>query len=148
MRIRALALGMTLLALCGCATPVPMEGAAQDAAGKRFDPPPPGKSALYVYRESGFGAAHLVTAWLGPRALGQLGADTWFLLDLEPGAHSLRCTTSEASQLVQVSLAPGETRFVEIAIRVGWASARCAIFEVAGEQGRKAVSAGRRALPQ
>jgi hypothetical protein len=135
-----------MAALAACAT-VPLESGAQDAAGKRFDPPPPGQAALYVFRESVSGAAYVVTAWLGPRALGQLGADTWFRIEVEPGTYQLRCTTAEASQLVQVAIAAGEIRFVEIAFRLGFTSPRCAIFEVMPEQGRKAVSAGRRALP-
>lgn len=148
MNMKAAIYSLAAAILVGCATPVPMDTPANDQAGKRFEAPPPGRAIIYIYRESGYGAPYLLTAWLGSRALGQLGADTWFRLDVEPGAQSLRCTTAEASQLLQLNVTAGEVRFVEIAVRTGWSTARCAIFEVAADQGRKAVSAGNAALAQ
>jgi len=136
------------MALAGCTAPVPMASPEANAAGQSFQPPPPGQAALYIFREGRFNAAYLLTAWVGQRQLGQLGADTWFRIDAEPGAQSLRCTTSESSELLQVQLAPGEIRYVEIAARLGWSVPRCAISEVSREQGQAAVRKGQRALPQ
>ena len=134
--------------LVGCSTAkVPMASAEADAAGKAFSPPPSGQGTFYIYREGQFGFEYLVTALAGQRTLGQLGADTWFRIDVEPGTQQLRCTTPEASEALQPQIAAGEIRFVEIAIRIGWAAPRCAIFEVTGDKGRAAVLAGRRALP-
>jgi hypothetical protein len=146
--VMALAISMATLAIAGCTAPVPMAAPDANAAGKTFEAPPPGKSALYIFREGRFNAAYLLTAHVGQRTLGQLGADTWFRIDVEPGMQSLRCTTSESSEQLQLQLAPGDVRFVEIAARLGWMAPRCAIFEVSNEKGRTAVLGGQRAVPQ
>ena len=138
-----LALTTTLL-LSACAS-VPMASRDADAAGKTFAPPPPGSATLYLYRESIFGAAYTVGLSVGQRSLGALAPDTWFRIDVEPGTYDVRCTTPEASASKSVQIAPGETRFVEAAIRMGFVEPRCAVFEVAPEKGRSAVTGGKRA---
>lgn len=135
-------------ALGACTAPVPMAAPESNAAGRSLEAPSAGQSALYVFREGRFNAAFLLTAHAGQRTLGQLGADTYFRIDTDPGPQSLRCTTSESSEQLQVQLVPGETRFVEVAARLGWNAPRCAIFEVSREKGQAAVRAGQRALPQ
>lgn len=141
--LRFLALTTTLL-LSACAS-VPMASRDADAAGKTFAPPPPGSATLYLYRESIFGAAYSLALSVGQRNLGALAADTWFRIDVEPGTYDVRCTTPEASGSQSVQIASGETRFVEAAIRMGFVAPRCAVFEVAPEKGRSAVTGGKRA---
>lgn len=121
-----------------------MAGEGADAEGKRFEPPPAGGSALYIYRESVFAAAYSLPVSLGPRQLGSLATDTWLRVDLAPGTYEVTCTTDEKTDTVPVTLAPGETRYVEAATRVGWFGPRCGVFEVSLEKGRQAVTAGRR----
>lgn len=132
------------LILPACAS-VPMASADADVQGKSFVPPPPGKAALYVYRESVFGAAKLLAVSAGQRALGSLAADTWFRVDLDPGRYDMRCSGGENSESTIVQLATGETRFVEAAVRMGMFAHRCGIFEVPPDKGRAAILAGRRA---
>ena len=138
-----LALTATLL-LSACAS-VPMASRDADTAGKTFAPPPPGSATLYLYRESLFGAAYSLALSVGQRNLGALAADTWFRIDVEPGTYDVRCMTPEASGSTSVQIASGETRFVEAAIRMGFVAPRCAVFEVAPEKGRAAVTGGKRA---
>ena len=133
-----------LVALSGCAS-VPMAPTDLDAQGKRFQPPPPEKASFYVYRESVFGAAYSVNVTMGQRALGALAADTWFLIDVEPGQYDMRCSAGEGSDSKIVGIAAGETRYVEVAMRMGVMQPRCAVFEVNAEQGQKAVMGGKRA---
>jgi hypothetical protein len=136
---------LALLLLVGACASVPMATADADLQAKQFQPPPDGQGTLYIYREGIFGAAVLLTASLGQRLLGQLGADTYFKVDVPPGQYDARCTGGESSQATIVTVAPGETRFVEVAARMGFAAARCAIFEVSAEKGRAAISHGKRA---
>jgi hypothetical protein len=117
----------------------------QDVAGKQFDPPPDGHAALYVYREGIFGSAILLPVSVGRRAVGALATDTWFLVDVPPGTYDVRCTGGENTDMRTVQLAPGETRYVEAAVRAGFLASRCAVFEVAPETGQKAIRAGKRA---
>jgi len=135
---------VALASLSACAS-VPMATADLDVQGKRFQAPPPGKAAFYIYRESIFGGAYSLNVTMGPRTLGTLAADTWFLVDVDPGQYDMRCNAPESSDSKIVAIAAGETRYVEVAIRMGLVQPRCAVFEVNAEQGQKAVLGGKRA---
>jgi len=130
------------LAACASVTLAPV---TQDTAGKQFAPPAEGQSALYIYREGIFGSAVLLPVSVGQRAIGALASDTWFLIDVPPGTYDVRCTGGENTDTRTVQLAPGETRYVEAALRAGFLASRCAVFEVAPETGQKAIRAGKRA---
>jgi hypothetical protein len=142
---RSTAVGLALAVLGACGS-VPHAPAAEDAAAKAFGPPAADQGALYLYRESAFAGPVLITASVGQRQLGQLAPDTYFRVDLPPGAYNLRCNTSEVARVLSVQLDPGQIRFVEIAARHGINDARCAIFEVEAGKGRSAIMAGQRAL--
>lgn len=128
------------LALAGCAS-VPMAPPADNAAGKTFEPPAPGMAALYVYRGDGH---RTVSVSVGQRTLGALASDTWFRLPVAPGPHDIRCRAENADARV-VSIAAGETRYVEVETTAGAWGPRCSIIEVSADHGRPAVLAGKRA---
>ena len=86
---------VALASLSACAS-VPMATADLDVQGKRFQAPPPGKAAFYIYRESIFGGAYSLNVTMGPRTLGTLAADTWFLVDVDPGQYDMRCNAPKA----------------------------------------------------
>ena len=138
-------LALSALASVSACASVPMAPADLDTQGKRFQAPPSEKAAFYIYRESVFGGAYSVNVTMGQRALGALGADTWFLVDVEPGQYDMRCSAGEGSDSKVVAIATGEIRYVEVAIRMGVMQPRCAVFEVTAEQGRNAVMGGKRA---
>ena len=135
---------LAVLLLASACASVPMAPPVEDQQGKRFEPAPIGKASLYVYRESAFGGAYTVSTSMGQRLLGPLAADTWFQVEVEPGTYDMRCIAENTASL-PVSIGAGETRFVEVAIRLGIVAPRCAIFEVTPEKGRQAVTNGRRA---
>ncbi|MFO1087156.1 MAG: DUF2846 domain-containing protein [Reyranellaceae bacterium] len=132
------------LLLSACAT-APLASVEADKQGKAFQALPQ-QAALYVYRESIFGAATSVSVELGQQKLGRLTADTWMRLDLDPARYSVRCTTMENSDTATVDLAAGQVRFLEVAMRVGWTWPRCAVVETDASEGRSAVLSGRRAV--
>lgn len=144
-RLLKLAAPILLATGLGACASVTLAQGAQDAAGKQFAPPPEGQTALYIYREGVFGAAILLPVSVGQRAVGALASDTWFLVDVPPGSYDVRCTGGENTDTRTVQLAPGETRYVEAAVRAGFFASRCAVFEVAPETGQKAIRAGKRA---
>ncbi|MGD9880658.1 MAG: hypothetical protein AB7F22_09835 [Reyranella sp.] len=145
-RLLMLAVPFLLTAGLGACASVTLAPGAQDIAGKQFSPPPEGQAALYIYREGIFASAVLLPVSVGQRAIGALAVDTWFLVDVPPGTYDVRCTGGENTDMRTVQLAPGETRYVEAAIRPGFLATRCAVFEVAPETGQKAIRAGKRAL--
>lgn len=149
-------LGLLLTAsslLAGCAT-VPMAGAGANAEGKRFDPPPPGRSVLYVYRSSMLGSEAIFNIADNQQPVGTLADRTWIRIDVTPGPHVIACSiqshaplTQDQAQAATVNLAPGETRFVEAVIWPGLPlNPRCRTTEVAADQGQAAVAAGNRAM--
>ena len=135
---------ITAAALNACAS-VPMASSDADIQAKQFPPPPAGQATFYFFREGILAAAVALNASVGQRMLGQLGPDTYFRIDLQPGEYDTRCSSTENSRSTTISIATGETRFVEIAPRFGVAVARCAIFEVPEQQGRSAITHGKRA---
>ena len=121
------ALGCLLAAsfLLGACASVPLAGPAADSDGKRFDPPPPGPSALSLYR-----------------------------VDVVPGRHVINCSvpsyaplTQTPAQAATVDLAPGEIRFLEVDVWPGLPlNPRCVATEVSAVKGRAAVTDGNRAV--
>jgi hypothetical protein len=142
---RAVVAALITATALGACTSVPMASSDADMQAKQFQPPPVEQSTLYVFREGIFGAAILLNASLGQRTLGQLGPDNYFRVDLKPGEYDMRCSGIEGAGSTAVRIAPGETRFVEVAARLGIGSARCAIFEVSEQQGRSAIAHSKRA---
>jgi hypothetical protein len=123
-------------AIGGCAS-VPMTSPGMDAAAKGFPAPSPGASAIYIYRQNGaVGGALAFSVTLGQRSLGQLGPGTFFLVEVTPGTHELRCVGSENSEAASVTLAPGELRYVELSVRFGVGIGRCSVAEVNGTRPR------------
>jgi hypothetical protein len=127
-----------------CAT-TPLASVDADRQGKTFQALPQ-QAALYIYRESIFGAATSVSVELDHQPLGRLTADTWMRLDLRPARYTVRCATMENSDAAVVDLAAGQVRFLEVAMRVGWTWPRCAVVEADASEGRSAVLSGRRAV--
>jgi hypothetical protein len=142
--MRHLWLGALALLLSACASPH-LASVEADKQGKAFQALPQ-QAALYIYRESIFGAATSVSVELGRQPLGRLTADTWMRLDLDPARYAVGCATMENSDTAVVDLAAGQVRFLEVAMRVGWTWPRCAVVEVDGSEGRSAVLSGRRAV--
>jgi len=111
--LRSIALA---LAVASC-TSVPLAPREADTAAKRFDPPAPGWSALYIVRE-GYMISDEVAVLVDQRPAGSLAYDSYLRLELPPGQHDVRAEDVENRQplaVTTVQLAAGETRFVSIA---------------------------------
>lgn len=73
-----------------------MDSADTDKAKKEFSPPAEGKSGLYIYRNSSFGAALKKTVSIDGEIIGESARNTYFYKEVEPGTHELS-TESEFS---------------------------------------------------
>ena len=143
------ALAISLLAafsgtLGACAN-VPLATPEEDTLGKRFAPPPSGKGALYLYREGMLGAAAPVNVTIGGGLNVALAPDTWVRLDGDAGPLEVRCA-GDSTVGRRVDVAPGETRYVEVAYRIGLMAPGCSVAEVSADMGQAAVSRGKRAV--
>jgi len=130
------------LALTACDGPqIPMATAADDAAGKQFQPPPPGKAGLYIVAGK---VAVLSPITVGNIQAGTLKWNTWLRLDIAPGVYDLRFQGLDNVATLQLDAAAGELYFV----RLNW-SGRLPIYHrfelMDSTAGRAAVLAGQRA---
>lgn len=135
--------GAMALALTSCAS-VPMDSPGDSAAGKVFAPPPPGMASLYIYRTGAFAGAYSIAVTLGPRNLGALASDTWFLVTVEPGEYDVRCNAENNASAIVV-IGPGETRYVDVSPAFGIMAPRCSVAETNAQQGQQGVLRGNRA---
>ena len=150
------ALGCLLAAslLLGACATGPLAGPAADSDGKRFDPPPPGQSALYLYRGSVLGSEVVFSLADNQQPIGTLANKTWIRVDVAPGHHVINCSvpsyaplTQTPAQAATVDLAPGEIRFLEVDVWPGLPlNPRCVASEVSTDKGRAAVTDGNRAV--
>jgi hypothetical protein len=103
-------------AVAAC-TSVPLAPREADAAAKRFAPPAPGWSTLYIVRE-GYMISDEVAVLVDQRPVGSLAYDSYLRLELAPGQHDVRAEDIENRQplaVTTVQLTAGEIRFVSIA---------------------------------
>ena len=142
MRQAVVGASMLLLAACNGPPPVSMAPPGQDAAGKRFNPPPAGMAAVYFYNPTNNGPAINVT--VGPMVIGSLAPTTWMRVELAPGWHAMSCTTANSVNPSSITLAPGQIRFIDIEMPPG--SPVCAIREASPDAGRAGVLAGQRTM--
>jgi hypothetical protein len=134
-----------MLALAACAS-VPMADPQADQQGKRFDPPAQGMAAVYVYRPGWMALAKTVdVSAAGREAL--LASNTYFRIDVRPGAIDVVCKTDNTADR-QIVLAAGETRYVEVAMKGGVLGPHCSVDEVSASAGQAGVQRGKRVVPR
>jgi hypothetical protein len=134
---RHLAALLLAVALAGCAAHVPMASPEQDAAAKRFAAPAD-RANLYVYRHETFGFAVTLPLTLDGMQLGETAAQTYFVVPLAPGEHTLLSKGESTVELV-LDVAAGRNYFVWQEVKMGFASARSALHQVDDATGRGAV---------
>jgi hypothetical protein len=121
---------------------VAMAPAIQDTNVKQFAAPPVGMGALYLLNPTT--AAPVLNVVVNGREIGRLGTQTWMRAEFAPGEKTVRCIGGDSSGAYTVYLAPGEIRYLEIAMSPG--QMVCSVREVPPEEGRSAVLMGGRAL--
>jgi hypothetical protein len=135
-----------ILAIGACAGS-PSAPPQADQEAKRFDPPPPAKGALYVYRAGLMGAVRPLDVSLAGGASAQLGYNTFIRVEGPPGPIDIACSVAgnRANNLVQIQ--DGQTRFVEVSMN-GWGwTPTCEITEVGPDQAQTAIRSSRRVEP-
>ena len=144
--IRFVSAAVLMLALAACAS-VPMADPQADQEGKRFDPPAQGMAALYVYRPGWMALAKAVEVSMAGGRQAALASNTYFRVDVPPGAIDIVCRTDNTAER-QVVLAAGETRYVEVAMNGGFWGPRCSVNEVSASEGQAGVLRSKRVVPR
>jgi hypothetical protein len=125
-----------------------MADSQQDAEGKRFDRPAAGGGALYIYRSELMGFARPINISIAGGVSAGLGARTYLRLEGPPGPVDISCRVGDHQGQQEVMIEPGQTRFVEVSMKVGLMLPDCQLTEVSPDQGHTAVLAARRVNPQ
>ena len=130
-----------VMAACQSST-VAMAPPGQDAAGKQFNPPPPGTAAIYFYNPAA--ASPVLNVSVDGLYIGQLGTQTWMRAEINAGHHVFRCRGGNSGNGIWLNLAPGQIRFIDVQMLPG--QYVCTIRETGPDVGRAGVLNGSRAL--
>jgi hypothetical protein len=146
--IRGRSLSLSLLFMLGACANVPMAPPQADQDAKRFDQPAPEKGALYVYRAGWLGLIKPIDVAIVGGATAQLNSNTYLRLEGPPGPVEINCRVGDNNAAQQVEIQDGQTRFVEVSMKIGLWQPGCEIAEVPSSQGQAAVLASKRVEPQ
>ena len=146
--IRGKSLSLSLLFVLGACANVPMAPPQADQDAKRFDQPAPDKGALYIYRPGYLGLAMPIDVAIVGGATAQLNSHTFLRLEGPPGPVEIDCRVGSNNAARQVEIQDGQTRYVEVSIKIGLWLPGCEIAEVPSDQGQSAVLSSRRVEPQ
>ena len=128
-----LAMVLTLSALTGCAS-VPLADHAADREAKTYAVRP-GFSNVYIYRNQSFGAAVAMTVAIDGVVVGKTAADTYLMVEVRPGAHTIQSRAEDESSL-RITAAPGQSYFVHQQVTLGRFRARSVLHSVDAAQAK------------
>ena len=138
----AIGAALALAACSGNSAPVALAPPGQDAAGKQFNPAPPGMAAVYFYNSSD--AAPAINVTVGPMVIGTLAPMSYVRVELDSGSHALSCQTYNSTNPSSITVEPGQMRFIDVEMPPG--APVCSLRETGPDTGRAGVLAGSRAV--
>lgn len=136
-------LSLPLLLVAACAN-VPLADSGQDAEAKRFERPARDNGALYVYRSGYMGLARPIDVSIAGGANAELASNTYLRLEGPPGPVELSCRIGDQQSGQQITMEPGQTRYVEVSMKVGLLMPGCAVTEVSPDQGQSSIRSAKR----
>lgn len=133
----------SILAVAACAgSPAAPQQADQEA--KRFEPPPSDKGALYIYRSGLLGFARPIDVSIVGGAMAHLSYNTFVRIEGPPGPVEVGCRIGDNTGNGQVQIPDGQTRFIEVSLKMGLLLPGCDVAEVPPDVGQAAVRNARR----
>ncbi len=141
-----LMVGAMMLVVAGCAS-VPLADTDDDARLKSFPAPPDGTGALYIFRDSHFGAALKKTVTIDSTPIGQSAPMTYFYTTVEPGSHRISTESEFGENDLVIEVKEGENYFIDQYIKIGVMVGGANVKLVDEEDGRKGVLACKLAAP-
>lgn len=120
-----------------------MVSQVEDANSKQFNPPPRNVAGIYIYRDSGWaGKTQVKEVWLDGQLLGSLASETYFYLEVAPGAHTLSTQATADQNELRFNVGGGRSyyfsqvlsRKVPVVGAVVSPFVSAVTFEAAGEQ--------------
>lgn len=137
---RWLSIGVLLSAsvLAGCAS-VPMASQQEDAAAKTFSTPAEAKAAIYVYRDSNFGASLKKLVTLDGKPLFQSAPHTYYYEQISPGKHTLATESEFGDNSLEFTADAGKMYFFRNYIKMGVFVGGANLEEVSDADGKTGV---------
>jgi PBP1b-binding outer membrane lipoprotein LpoB len=128
-----------ILLVSGC-TSVPMANVEQSNMAKQFTPPPEGKSALYIYRDSSFGGALKKDVLIDDKCIGETAPNVFFYKEVEGNKEYKLSTESEFSpnDLV-LKVKSGKLYFIRQYIKMGVFVGGAGLELIENTKGKEAV---------
>ena len=129
----------------GCAT-APMTSTALDSEAKQFTPEA-GMASIYVFRDIDFGHALEAKTWLDGRFAGVVAPNTYQLLIVPPGDHTLSMSPygsvfdvrKDNKDGRRVTVEAGKNYFFSVSIKMALVTSTVSLESVTEEEGRKEV---------
>ncbi|MGH8435443.1 MAG: DUF2846 domain-containing protein [Pseudomonas sp.] len=121
----------------GCAS-VPMADVAQDTQAKTFNTPAD-QANIYLYRNENMGAAVKMDVSLNGKQVGTTVANTYLVLAVPAGQHTLKSSAENDSEL-QLSTEAGKNYFVWQEVKMGVLYARNQLQLVDEAKGKEGVT--------
>jgi hypothetical protein len=126
--------------MVGCST-VPLEPKNISDNAKAFSLPPAGKSGIYVYRDSMFGAALKKDIWIDNKCLGESAPKVFFYKDVKGNTTHIISTESEFSpNKLVINTKAGKNYFIRQYIKMGVFSGGADLEQINEDEAKKAIS--------
>lgn len=125
--------------LGGCAS-IPMESVKASNEAKQFNPPPEGKSGLYIYRNSFGGKALKKDIWLDGKCVGQSAPDTFFYKTIDGNkVHKISTESEFSPNDLTIKTDSGKNYFVRQYIKVGFFVGGAGLEIMSSKEGMESV---------
>ena len=134
---------LIITTLCGCAT-VQLASQQLDQEAKSFTASPE-KSNIYIVRGMGLGFVVSFQIALDGKIIGSIAPNTYHLLTVAPGQHTISAFSAENSAQVSINTESGKNYYVKVGPRMGLAAARVGVEIISEEEGKRAVLESKRA---
>ena len=128
------------LLITGCAS-VNMASKEESTKAKEFNAPQPGKSGVYVYRNSFVGKALKKDIWIDGKCVGESAPDVFFYTEIEGDKKHKLDTESEFSpNTLEMMFVTGKNYFIRQFIKIGVFVGGAGLEVIPEEQGKADVS--------
>lgn len=135
--------GLLLLATCltltGCAT-VPMASEEENRIAQQFNPPPKGKSGLYIFRDGYFGAALKKDVFIDDIKIGETASNVFFYKQVKAGNHKISTESEFGNNDLNITTESGKNYFIRQYIKFGLFVGGADLEQISEELGKKTIS--------
>ena len=138
---RILALGIITFSmiLTGCAK-VDMAPETKSLQTKQFKTPPKGKSGIYIYRDSFFGAGVSNSLYIDDKLIGKTAPYVFLYKEVNAGKHKIFANSSFGTDEMSLTTESGKNYYIRNYIRMGFFSGGANLEKIEETKAQKEIS--------